>query len=161
MLSNFELEKIAKSLDVKLDGIYMKNELLFKRTIGNYIINLDDTGNEGTHWTTLIVTEKLSYYFDSYGCPPPEQIIAFCKSPNSHLYFNTRVIQDLESELCGFYCMAFIKYVNNCKDILKKANDFSNMFDDSESELNGFLLKGFLNNKGLSLKMKKYLFKHK
>jgi hypothetical protein len=161
MLSNFDLSEIAKSLDFKLDGVYMKNELLFKRTIGNYIINLDDSGNDGTHWTALIVTQKLSYYFDSFGCPPPQQIIEFCKSPNSHLYFNTRVIQDLDSELCGFFCVAFLFYVKNCKNLLKTANDFSNMFDDSESELNGFLLKGFLNNKGLSMKMKKYLFKHK
>jgi len=161
MLSNFELNSIAKSLDIKLDGVYMKNELLFKRTVGNYIINLDNTGNEGTHWTALIVKPKLSYYFDSFGCPPPEQVIQFTKSPNTHLYFNTRVIQDLDSDLCGFYALGILLYVKNCKNLLKTANNFSNMFDDSESELNSFLLKGYLNNKGLSTKIKNYLFKHK
>ena len=49
-LSNFQLETLAKELNIKLDGVYMKNELNFRRTIGNYIINLDDSGNQGTHW---------------------------------------------------------------------------------------------------------------
>ena len=35
------------------------------------------------------------------------------------------------------------------------------MFDNSESDLNGFLLKGYLSKYNLFLKMKKYLFKHK
>ena len=162
MLSNFDIDSIAKSLDIKIDGIFMKNEMNFERQNGNYIINLDDTGNDGTHWTSLIIKKNVSFYYDSYGCPPPEQIIEFCKrGKKQHLYYNTRVIQDLESELCGFYCLAFLKYVNNCKDLLKSSNDFSNMFDNTETDLNGFLLKGYLNKYNLSKKMKKYLFKHK
>jgi hypothetical protein len=161
MLSNFDIDSIAKSLDINLNGIFMKNEMNFERQNGNYIINLDDRGNNGTHWTVLIVEKNQAYYFDSYGCPPPEQIIEFCKRPKTHLYYNTRVIQDIESELCGFFCIAFLKYVNNSQDLLKSSNDYSNMFDNTESDLNGFLLKGYLNKYNLSKNMKKYLFKHK
>ena len=108
MLSNFDIDSIAKSLDIKIDGIFMKNEMNFERQNGNYIINLDDSGNDGTHWTALIVKNNISFYYDSYGCPPPEQIIEFCKRGKTHLYYNTRVIQDIESELCGFYCIALL-----------------------------------------------------
>ena len=51
MLSNFDIDSIAKSLDIKIDGIFMKNEMNFERQNGNYIINLDDSGNDGTHWS--------------------------------------------------------------------------------------------------------------
>ena len=159
-LSNFQLETVAKELNIKLDGVFMKNELNFRRTIGNYIINLDDSGNQGTHWCVLIVEKKNAFWFDSYGCPPPEQIQTFCKSNNTHLYFNTRVIQDLDSSLCGFYCIAILKYISNSnKDLLESSNDFCNMFDKSETEVNGYLLKGYLNK--FNIKLKKYLFKHK
>jgi len=97
----------------------------------------------------LIVEKNISFYWDSYGCPPPEQIIEFCKRPKTHLYYNTRVIQDIDSELCGFYCIAFLKYVNNSQDLLNSSNNFSIMFDNSESDLNGFLLKGYLNKYNL------------
>jgi len=48
MLTNFDLEKIAKNYDAKLIGIYSKNELdKLQVENGNYIINLDD--NVGSH----------------------------------------------------------------------------------------------------------------
>ena len=76
------------------------------------------------------------------------------------MYFNTRVIQDLDSSLCGFYCIAILKYISNSnKDLLESSNDFCNMFDNSETEVNGYLLKGYLNK--FNIKLKKYLFKHK
>ena len=92
--------------------------------------------------------------------PPPEQIQTFCKlSNNIHLYFYRRVIQDLDSSLCGFYCIAILKYINDSKqDLLESSNDFCNMFDDSETHVNGFLLKGYLNK--YNIKFKKYLFRH-
>jgi hypothetical protein len=159
-LSNFQLEKLAKELCIKLDGVFMKNELIFKRTIGNYIINLDDVGNVGTHWCTLIVEKQNAFWFDSYGCPPPEQVNKFCKSNGTHLYFNTRVIQDLDSSLCGFYSIGILKYINDSKkELLVSANEFCNMFDNSETEINGYLLKGYLDK--FNIKLKKYLFKHK
>ena len=85
MLSKIEIDSIAKTLDIKIDGVFMKNELIFERQNRNYIINLDDSGNDGTHWTALIV-ENNQFYFDSYGCPPPEQIISFCKKAKKHTF---------------------------------------------------------------------------
>ena len=42
MLTNYDLEKIAKNYDIKLKGIFMKNELdKLQIEEGNYIINLD------------------------------------------------------------------------------------------------------------------------
>ena len=61
MLTNFDLEKIAKNYDVTLIGIYSKNEL-DKLPIedGNYIINLDD--NVGSHWTALNINKNKGIY---------------------------------------------------------------------------------------------------
>lgn len=169
MITNFQLEKIAeeiervrvREIESPINYIVMKDELKnIKRKNGGYIINLDNSKSEGAHWTALFIHKNIAVYFDSFGCPCPESIIKFCKSKNSHLYFNTRVIQDLDSNLCGFYCIAFLKFVSmSNKSLLKSSNDFSNMFDNSESELNGYLLKGYLNK--FNIPLKKYLFNHK
>ena len=55
-------------------------------------------------WTCFIVKYKKSYYFDSFGGAPdkilPEQLP---KSITYHIY----KIQDINSELCGSYCLYF------------------------------------------------------
>lgn len=53
-----------------------------------------------------------------------------------------------------------ILYIHDSnKPLLEASNDYCNMFDDSESDLNSFLLKGYLSPFKISLK--KYLFKRK
>jgi hypothetical protein len=79
MITNFQLEKLAK--EIPLNCVLMKDELKnAKRKNGGYIINkLDDSGNEGTHWTALFIKQNIAVYWDSFGCPCPESIIKFCK----------------------------------------------------------------------------------
>jgi hypothetical protein len=94
MLTNFDLEKIAKNYDVKLIGIYSKNELdNLQIENGNYIINLDD--DIGSHWTALNINKNKGIYFDSFGCVPPENVIDFVKQrKHIKLGFNNSIIQD-------------------------------------------------------------------
>jgi len=148
MLTNFDLEKIAKNYDVKLIGIYSKNEL-DKLPIenGNYIINLDD--NIGSHWTALNINKNKGIYFDSFGCVPPQNVISFVKQkPNIKFGYNNFIIQDLESEKCGFYCIAFLLFFNRSqnKDIYKATNDFIQLFKDNTLENDEILKKNLLKN---------------
>ena len=51
MITNFDLEKIASNYQIELK-IFMKDQLdKLPINDGNYIINLDDSKNQGTHWT--------------------------------------------------------------------------------------------------------------
>ena len=164
MLTNFDLEKIAKNYDVKLIGIYSKNEL-DKLPIedGNYIINLDD--NIGSHWTALNKNKNKGICFDSFGCVPPQNVISFVKQkPNIKFGYNNFIIQDLESEKCGFYCIAFLLFLNRSKnkDIYKATNDFIQLFKDNTLEndeiLKKYLLKNLNTNSNKIKKLIKLLY---
>ena len=107
-LSNIDIIKILDSYDIKINGVYSKDQLPKHLEEGWYIINLEnhDQGN-GTHWTCFKFQRALpSIYFDSFGIDCPEHL---------HLeimpyIYNQREIQDLDSSCCGWFCIALIKY---------------------------------------------------
>ena len=89
----------------------MKNELdKLRIEEGNYIINLDDSQNVGSHWTALQINKNKAIYFDSFGCVPPQNVTDFVKQTNIKLGYNNFIIQDLESEKCGFCCIAYLLF---------------------------------------------------
>jgi hypothetical protein len=113
-LSNFELIDIIK--DMKLDyhfgGVYSK-DLLPKDLIRDkfYIVNLQDHDEgSGTHWTVFYYNKPLtSIYFDSYGFIAPLDVQDRIKP----YIYNDAEIQDFNSSACGYFCIAFIKYLYN------------------------------------------------
>ena len=64
--SKVKLKETLDILKVNSTGIYMRDD---KFTTDSGIVNLHPT--KGTHWV-MFVTE---FYFDSYGCPPPTNIL--------------------------------------------------------------------------------------
>ena len=125
MLSNFNLENLAGFFKHFLVGIFMKNEMPNKPTDGCYIINLQSsTQGNGSHWTGLFIYKKMSFYFDSFGAPPPVEIILFSKKrKGGHLLYSNWIIQDLKSEACGWYSLGFLLYmwINRQNVNLKKS----------------------------------------
>jgi hypothetical protein len=81
MLSNYQLATIAEDLKIKLPlkNIVMKDEFKSAKN-GNYIINLQSTyqGN-GSHWCCLVVEKDEAFWHDSFGSPPPIEVIQACK----------------------------------------------------------------------------------
>ena len=112
-LSNMDIIHILKSQGIKLNGVYMKDELPSKLKKGFYVINLQSSNiGNGTHWTALYYSSKHSFYFDAFGFVPPVVVENKLKS---YLY-NDKQIQSLESTACGFYCIAFIIYMYGRKN---------------------------------------------
>ena len=113
-LSNFELMDIIK--DMKLDyhfgGVFSK-DLLPQELIREkfYIVNLQDHDEgSGTHWCVFYYNKPLtSIYFDSYGFPSPLDVE---NSIKPYIY-NDAEIQDFDSSACGYFCIAFIKFLHN------------------------------------------------
>ena len=64
--SNVKIKEILKLMNITGCGIYMRDDK-FNTTSG--IVNTHPT--KGTHW----VMYKNQKYFDSYGCPPPTNIL--------------------------------------------------------------------------------------
>ena len=146
MISNFELEKLARFYRLPLISICMKDELPDKPKDGCYIINLQSSfAGNGTHWVGLFIDKNTAYYFDSFGATPPVEIIKFVKKrKNSHLVYNNFIIQDLSSGNCGYFSLAFLLYMNQNKlrDLKEIFNEFVNFFADNTTK-NDDILKAF------------------
>ena len=65
-------------------------------------VNIDNSIQGGTHWTSFIVKVNKSYYFDSFGGAPDKCLLN--QLPKPIIYHNYK-IQDINSKLCGSYCL--------------------------------------------------------
>ncbi len=60
-LTNSDLYSICIKLKLKLNGIYVKDVLPSDLKEGNYIINLQNHDEPGSHWTYFI-KDKIKYF---------------------------------------------------------------------------------------------------
>lgn len=142
-LSNQEINDLVKKKRLHgFHGCFMSDSIPGDLKQGSYIINIDKTGGEGTHWTSLCIGRGGNcFYFDSFGQPAP-QILDNQITPYS---FNNRQLQDYKSSSCGFYCLAFIQYMSRRginEDNFKKFLSFFRSYPSNE--YNEFILNQFL-----------------
>ena len=64
-LTNFEIQKYYRD-EPKFNGVYSRDNLPNTRKDGEYVINLDEYSDIGTHWIALWVNNNVTY-FDSFG----------------------------------------------------------------------------------------------
>ena len=113
-LSNFDIIKIKNeiNLDHVFVGVYSK-DLLPRALTRNkfYIINLQDHDKGGgTHWTAFFYNKPLtSIYYDSFGFIAPLEVQEIITPYD----YNDKEIQNYKSSACGYYCIAFIKFMYN------------------------------------------------
>ena len=143
-LTDTEIFDLAKKMDVPLVFCGFKDELETKKLQYNksYIINMenefDEDGqrNSGSHYTCFQVnkypngkTEKV--YFDSFGMPPPQIVEEFC---GGKVPYQNKNLQSLMNSACGWYCLAFLHFINACegrsKHLYSDCENFTDMFDD-------------------------------
>jgi hypothetical protein len=136
MLTNFDLEDIAEKMNLDLIGVFSKDMLPKERVAGSYIINLQDHNDgDGSHWTTFKIFDNgKCCYMDPFGMPMPTDVNSFLMKFKP-VAVNNRIIQDIKSDKCGYFCIAFIKYFNdfNTKkdDVFEAFDDFLNCFSNN------------------------------
>ena len=161
MLTNFQLEELCDKMGIPLEGIYFKSDLkdLTLKYNKSYIINLenelneDGERNEGSHWTCFQVNEikdksLQGIWFDSYGAPSPVEVNEFVGQELPCVTFN---LQSLMSSACGWFCCAFLHFINafpnRSGDLYADPEAFLSMFDDlnksCDFKKNEFILKHF------------------
>jgi hypothetical protein len=125
-LSNYDIVKIIQSQGVDdFNGVYMKDQLPDRLQRGSYIVNLQSSKEgTGTHWVSLYYTPNFSYYYDSFGFVPPIEI----QNKIIPYIYNDNEIQDIDSTACGFYCVAFVLYLNKKINIERAFMEFINLF---------------------------------
>ena len=118
-LTDKQISILCNHYKIPLKGIFIKDEI-HKLQDGNYIINL----NGQSHWTALVKDRKGIYYMDSFGFVPPQEIEDI--SPVYH--YNTKQIQDINSVQCGYYAIAFLKFLTGQPNKLMLFNLFCDLF---------------------------------
>ena len=146
MLSNFEIEDIVKELKIPdFRACICKDELKNNKVMnGSYIINMQNNRDgHGTHWVALFIDKQMHpWYFDSFGFICPQEVIAFCKRTRNKIGYSNKEIQDIKSQSCGYYCIAFIQAMSKQMSYYEKSpemrfNEFLNHFnfDPKKNEL--------------------------
>ncbi len=137
--TNSDLYSIAIKLKLKLNGIYMKDEIPTDLKEGNYIINLQNSYENGSHWTCFIKDKNNIYYYDSFGVVPPQNIYNISVKNSLNLYYIDKHDQNIDSTSCGYWVIAFLFFMSNTKgnklDIMKKFDKKFNNKNRKENEI--------------------------
>ena len=80
------------------------------------VVNTDNATKDGEHWTAVIVTRDIVYYFDSFGrhynnksFPDDYRLILRKLVSGKSLKYNDKVLQSFQSNTCAEFCIHFIK----------------------------------------------------
>ena len=141
-LSNIDVEYLCKYLKVPLVTCCLQEELKTKKLIdGGYVINYGTFENGGTHYVSFYKSGDYVMLFDSFGAPFDSDILAFVSNVTNKAY-NQFIIQNINDDHCGFYCIAFLFYASKVQpsQLFKMSNNFISVFE-SDSEKNLPILK--------------------
>jgi hypothetical protein len=144
-LTNSDLYSIAIKLKLKLNGIYMKDEIPNDLKEGNYIINLENSNQSGSHWTCFIKDKNNVYYYDSFGVVMPQNLFNIAVKNNLNLYYIDKHDQNIDSTSCGWWCIAFLYLMNTTKgNMLDRMKKFDKKFNNKNRKENEILLKKYI-----------------
>lgn len=140
-MTNVDLEQKALRLNIPLHGVFSKDQLPPFAKEGGYIINLQDSDDgPGTHWTAFFIERRRnasspqSVYFDSFGVIPPLSVQRFLRGK---YYFSEKHIQNIRSEICGYYVLYFLWFMwfhrDRIKDLRKRFCAFLRLFSNDPS----------------------------
>lgn len=119
-----DLEEMLKNVK-SYKGVFIKDdEAGMKRALRNngfIIVNLNGT----SHWCVLARNKDKWYWFDPFGFPAPLEVEYII--PHDYIYSSDE-IQCIKSSSCGFYCVAFIKYMDKYGMTLPSYNKFQDTF---------------------------------
>ena len=135
-LSNIEIEKMLKGVS-NFRGVFSKDMLPKEiNKSESTVVNLQDFfAGPGTHWVAIFNAADSNdvEYFDSFGLVPANEIVAYMKTSRKNLIFNDSQIQNMDSIMCGWFCVYFIKERYNGKtpqEILMDFHDNPSRFNE-------------------------------
>ena len=138
MSSNVELENICKSLEIKnFKGVFMMDEIAKINPSENesYIVNLQNSNENGSHWCSVYKRGNNISYFDSYGAPVPNEIRNRYKNSKIHNFqsedkkYPDKPLQTYSQVICGHLCVLFLL-------LSDKGNSFDKIISLLQSTIN-------------------------
>jgi hypothetical protein len=110
-LTSIDLIEIGRKLEIPIQ-VYSRDNVPDPQRGCCFIINLDEEGGAGTHWTCFyrIAKSSIILYFDSYGMPAPQELCDEWIEDRAKVYWSKKSIQALESTRCGWFCVGFLLF---------------------------------------------------
>ena len=132
-LSNIFINNLLKDEESYLNT-FSKNEIPLIENNKSLIFNLQNSNQSGSHWISLSRKDNNIFISDSFGVAHiPKTIYEIYK--NFNIITNIYRIQDINSNLCGLFCVLFCLYkVNNKNKFIEFLNLF-NVNDYMKNEL--------------------------
>ena len=122
-LTNFEIQEYYQN-EPRFKGVFSRDNLPNTIKNGAYVINLVEYYDIGTHWVALYLNNKIVTYFNSFGVEHiPKEIMKFIV--RKKIIANIYRIQAYDSIMCGYFCIGFINFMFNDKNLTEYTNLFS------------------------------------
>lgn len=120
-LTTTDVELFGKKLIDNFNGVYSVDTLP-KSSKKNliFIANIDSSNLPGSHWIGVIIRQGIGYVFDPFGHAPPLKLTNWMSKHCTKWNINTRQIQPIFSQLCGYFCLHFLYFAS--LPILKDAS---------------------------------------
>ena len=103
------------------------------------MINTANSKSVGEHWVAMRMTEEKCFYFDSFGLEILDENIKKIARIYNNVIYSERCIQNIQSEKCGEFCVAFVNNVH-CVETYKS---FINSVSDN-IYINYFIINHFI-----------------
>ena len=127
-LSNIFVNNLLKDYK-NFISCFSKDQIPLIENNKSIIINLQNSYEPGSHWIALKRVNNTIFVFDSFGIAYLP-IYIFKVFKNFKIITNIYRIQNINSKLCGMFCVLFILYdIKNKNDFMKflilfNSNDF-------------------------------------
>ena len=115
-LSNFDIDDyFSNRPEIPYNGTFALDQLPKICKTGFYIANLDSSDQDGSHWVAICNTPSYKYccYYDTFARTAPKEIKTFMTTSGKPLIRNALSVQDITSDLCGYYCISLIHDMHN------------------------------------------------
>ena len=120
-LSDSDILKYVSILSIpNFRGVLMRDELPIKPNETECgILNLSSHKQLGTHWVCWYKDGTERYYFDSYGEPPPLELLHYLKTSTEinldlpTIRRSSIMVQHYRSNECGSLCLYVLKMLND------------------------------------------------
>ena len=137
-LKKLEIQRYYQN-EPRFNGVSSRKNLPKKIEDGEYVINLDEYADVGTHWIALFCNGNEVVSFDSFGTEHvPKEIKEFIR--NKNIKGNIFGVQANNSVMFEYFCIGFIDFILAGK----KLTDFTSIFSPYDFKKNdGVILRYF------------------
>jgi hypothetical protein len=137
--SSSDIFQILQKLNRKIvdNEVFMKDEITNPLQEGFYFMNIESSGEDGSHWTCFLKNKRQVFYFDPFGVFPAQNQFDLFKENKLIIYYDEKQHQDIDSTSCGYWCLSWMYYMKMEKGTnLQKFKNFNRMFSEKDQPSN-------------------------